>query len=181
MYEVIVIGFSTSLRLAISQIPKVGRLTPPSEQFPIGMGRPNLEGIVPGQRSMIPGGCITTRQHLRQEGGPRTAVAVPWRSRVCHYAAVGVRNQPLRIVVVVGLWVMFALWTITRFTGTVVEQMPNATNCAKYPNCASSTSVEVARQFSWSWWHFVLSVVGAALLVAASVMILRTPRSLDDF
>ncbi len=92
-----------------------------------------------------------------------------------------IRNQPLRIVVVVGLWVMFALWTITRFTGTVIEQMPNAKNCPRFEACASNTSVEVARQFSWSWWHFLLSIVGAALLLAASVMILRSPRSIDDF
>jgi glycerol uptake facilitator-like aquaporin len=87
----------------------------------------------------------------------------------------------MRIVVVVGLWVMFALWTITRFTGTVIEQMPNAKNCPRFEACASGASVEVARQFSWSWWHFLLSIVGAVLLVAASVMILRSPRSIDDF
>jgi glycerol uptake facilitator-like aquaporin len=93
---------------------------------------------------------------------------------------VSVRNQPLRIVVVVGLWVMFALWTIARFTGTVVEQLPNS-GCTRFTACASATSVAVARQFSWSWWHFILSLVGAGLLVAASIMILRSPRSIDDF
>jgi len=83
--------------------------------------------------------------------------------------------------VVVGLWVMFALWTIARFTGTVVEQLPTNSGCTRFTACASATSVAVARQFSWSWWHFLLSVVGAALLVAASIMILRSPRSIDDF
>jgi hypothetical protein len=93
---------------------------------------------------------------------------------------VGVRNQPLRIVVVVGLWAMWVLWTITRFTSTVITTMPTPTTCPKFQACAGAAAVAVTRQFSWSWWHFILTVIGAGLLVAASIMILRTPRSVDE-
>jgi hypothetical protein len=94
---------------------------------------------------------------------------------------VGIRNQPLRVVVVVGLWAMWTLWTITRFTSTVITTMPTTTTCPNIQTCATATaSVAVTRQFSWSFWHFVLTVIGAGLLVAASVMILRTPRSVDE-
>jgi len=95
---------------------------------------------------------------------------------------VGIRNQPLRIVVVVGLWAMWVLWTINRFTSTVITSIPTSTTCPTFQGCASSSasSVAVTRQFSWSWWHFVFTVVGAVLLVAASMMMLRTPRTVDE-
>jgi hypothetical protein len=93
---------------------------------------------------------------------------------------VGIRNQPLRVVVVVGLWAMWVLWTITRFTSTVIASMPTSTTCPRFEACAATTSVAVARQFSWSWLHFVFTVIGAVLLVAASIMILRTPRTVDE-
>ena len=38
----------------------------------------------------------------------------------------------------------------------------------------------VQRTFYFSWWHLVFTVIGAVLLVAASVMLLRTPRSVDE-
>jgi hypothetical protein len=92
---------------------------------------------------------------------------------------VGIRNQPLRIVVVVGLWAMWVLWTITRFTSTVIVTLPTTTTCPRL-SCAATSAVGVNRQFNWSWWHFLFALIGAALLVAASVMILRTPRSVDE-
>jgi hypothetical protein len=93
---------------------------------------------------------------------------------------VGIRNQPLRVVVVIGLWAMFVLWTITRFTSTIILQAPTTTTCRNASGCSAPAAVEVTRQFSWSWWHFVFSLVGFGLLLAASVMILRTPRSLEE-
>jgi hypothetical protein len=101
---------------------------------------------------------------------------------ICHDQRVGIRNQPLRIVVVVGLWAMWVLWTINRFTSTVITSIPSSTTCPSYEACSSATTSTVAvnREFNWSWWHFVFTVVGAALLVAASMMILRTPRSVDE-
>ncbi len=92
----------------------------------------------------------------------------------------GIRNQPLRIVVVVGLWAMWVLWTINRFTSTVITSIPSTTTCPTYQSCSAPSAVAVTRQFSWSWWHFVFTVVGAGLLVAASMMILRTPRTVDE-
>jgi len=83
--------------------------------------------------------------------------------------------------VVVGLWAMWVLWTITRFTGTVIATVPNTTTCRTFQTgCVAPSAVSVTRQFYWSWWHFVFAVLGAVLLVAASVMILRTPRSVDE-
>jgi hypothetical protein len=102
------------------------------------------------------------------------------RSEPGRLVTVGIRNQPLRIVVVVGLWAMWVLWTITRFTSTVIATMPASSTCPKFQGCATSAAVAVQRQFSWSWWHFILTVIGAGLLFAASVMILRTPRSVDE-
>jgi hypothetical protein len=93
---------------------------------------------------------------------------------------VRIRNQPLRIVVVVGLWAMWVLWTITRFTSTAIVSLPFTTTCPSPGPCASPPAVAVTRQFSWSWWHFLFALIGAVLLVAASVMILRTPRSVDE-
>lgn len=82
---------------------------------------------------------------------------------------------------VVGLWAMWVLWTITRFTGTVIATIPSSTTCpSDQPSCASPSALAVTRQFYWSWWHFLFAVLGAVLLVAASVMILRTPRSVDE-
>ena len=94
----------------------------------------------------------------------------------------GIRNQPLRIVVVVGLWAMWVLWTINRFTSTVITSIPTNATCPSYDSCSSTSAstVAVTRQFSWSWWHFVFTIVGAGLLVAASMMILRTPRTVDE-
>jgi hypothetical protein len=86
----------------------------------------------------------------------------------------------MRIVVVVGLWVMFALWTISRFTGTIIKAAPNPSTCSTFQAC-SNGAVEVTKQFSWSWWHFIFTVIGAVLLLSASIMILRSPRSVDDF
>lgn len=80
----------------------------------------------------------------------------------------------------VGLWAMWVLWTITRFTSTVIAAMPSASDCPRFQDCSADTTVAVARQFSWSWPHFVFTVVGALLLIAASVMILRTPRTVDE-
>jgi hypothetical protein len=100
--------------------------------------------------------------------------------QIWHDPAVGIRNQPLRVIVVVGLWAMWVLWTITRFTSTVIASMPTAALCTRFQSCPSDTTVAVARQFSWSWAHFVFALIGAALLVAASVMILRTPRTVDE-
>jgi hypothetical protein len=93
---------------------------------------------------------------------------------------VGIRNQPLRIVVVVGLWAMWVLWTITRFTSTAIVSLPFTATCPNSGPCASPSAVAVTRQFSWSWWHFLFALIGAVLLVAASVMILRAPRSVDE-
>ena len=94
---------------------------------------------------------------------------------------VGIRNQPLRIVVVVGLWAMWVLWTVTRFTSTAIVSLPlTTTTCPSFKACANRPAVAVMRQFSWSWWHFLFTVIGAILLVAASTMILRTPRSVDE-
>lgn len=90
------------------------------------------------------------------------------------------RNQPARIVVVVGLWAMWVLWTITRFTSTVVTTVPPTAVCPYGHNCAGTSSLAVTREFYWSWWHFLFTVIGAGLLVAASVMLLRTPRSVDE-
>ncbi len=90
------------------------------------------------------------------------------------------RNQPARIVVVIGLWAMWVLWTITRFTSTVIATVPSTTECPYSHACASTSSVAVTREFYWSWWHFIFTVIGAGLLVAASMMILRTPRSVDE-
>ena len=82
---------------------------------------------------------------------------------------------------VVGLWAMWVLWTVTRFTSTVIATIPNTTTCPSYrSSCTTPAAVSVNRQFYWSWWHFVFAVLGAVLLVAASVMILRTPRSIDE-
>ena len=92
----------------------------------------------------------------------------------------GIRNQPLRIVVVVGLWAMWVLWTINRFTSTVITAIPSTTTCPSYQTCSDASAVAVNRQFNWSWWHFVFSIIGAGLLVAASMMILRTPRTVDE-
>jgi hypothetical protein len=93
---------------------------------------------------------------------------------------VGIRNQPLRIVVVVGLWAMWVLWTITRFTSTAIVSLPFTATCPDSGPCASPPAVAVTRQFSWGWWHFLFALIGAVLLVAASVMILRAPRSVDE-
>jgi hypothetical protein len=93
---------------------------------------------------------------------------------------VGIRNQPLRVMVVIGLWAMFVLWTITRFTSTIILQATTTTTCPNDSGCGSAAAVEVTRQFSWSWWHFVFSLVGFGLLLAASIMILRSPRSLEE-
>ena len=93
---------------------------------------------------------------------------------------IGIRNQPLRIVVVVGLWAMWVLWTINRFTSTVITSIPSTTTCPSNQGCSAASVVAVNRQFSWTWWHFVFTVIGAVLLVAASVMILRTPRTVDE-
>lgn len=94
---------------------------------------------------------------------------------------VGMRNQPLRIVVVVGLWAMWVLWTVTRFTSTAIVSLPlTTTTCPSYKTCDIRPAIAVMRQFSWSWWHFLFTVIGAVLLVAASTMILRTPRSVDE-
>ncbi len=87
----------------------------------------------------------------------------------------------MRVVVVVGLWAMWVLWTVTRFTSTAIVTIPaTTTTCPTFQTCATPAAVAVQRQFSWSWWHFVFTLIGAALLVAASVMILRTPRSVDE-
>lgn len=75
---------------------------------------------------------------------------------------------------------MWVLWTITRFTSTVIAAMPITTPCPSYEACTSRSAVAVTRQFSWSWWHFLFTVIGAGLLIAASIMILRTPRSVDE-
>jgi hypothetical protein len=77
---------------------------------------------------------------------------------------------------------MWVLWTVTRFTSTAIVTIPaTTTTCPTFQTaCGTSAAVAVQRQFSWSWWHFVFTVIGAALLVAASVMILRTPRSVDE-
>ncbi len=75
---------------------------------------------------------------------------------------------------------MWVLWTITRFTSTVIVTMPTTTTCPSVDGCATPTAVGVQREFNWSWWHFLFALIGAALLVAASVMILRTPRSVDE-
>ncbi len=76
---------------------------------------------------------------------------------------------------------MWVLWTITRFTGTVIATIPSTTICpSEQSTCVSPSALAVTRQFYWSWWHFVFAVLGAVLLVAASVMILRTPRSVDE-
>jgi hypothetical protein len=112
--------------------------------------------------------------------GERSAAGGDLDGHIWHDPAVAIRNQPLRVVVVVGLWAMWVLWTITRFTSTVIASMPTATLCPQLQACASDTTVAVARQFSWSWAHFVFTIIGAALLVAASVMILRTPRTVDE-
>jgi hypothetical protein len=95
---------------------------------------------------------------------------------------VAIRNQPLRVVVVIGLWAMFVLWTITRFTSTIILEAPNTTTttCPNDSGCSAAAAVEVTRQFSWSWWHFLFSLVGFGLLLAASIMILRSPRSLEE-
>lgn len=90
----------------------------------------------------------------------------------------GTRNQPFRIVVVVGLWSMWVLWTISRFTSTVIATMP--ATCLSGRVCPASDSVAVTRQFDWSFWHFVFTVIGAGLLIAASVIILRSPRTVDE-
>jgi hypothetical protein len=87
----------------------------------------------------------------------------------------------MRIVVVVGLWAMWVLWTVTRFTSTAVVTLPaTSTTCPTDQACATPTSVAVQREFYFSWWHLVFTVIGAALLVAASFMLLRTPRSLEE-
>jgi hypothetical protein len=90
------------------------------------------------------------------------------------------RNQPLRIVVVIGLWGMWVLWTVTRFTSTAVVTIPTTTTCPSNRACSTTASLAVQRQFYWSWWHFVFTIIGAVLLVATSIMLLRTPRSLDE-
>ncbi|MGH9080809.1 MAG: hypothetical protein ACRDYE_12195 [Acidimicrobiales bacterium] len=93
----------------------------------------------------------------------------------------GIRNQPMRIVVVVGLWAMWVLWTVTRFTSTAVVTIPvTSTTCPSYQSCTAPTAIAVQRQFYFSWWHLVFTVIGALLLVAASFMLLRTPRSVDE-
>ncbi|HEV3280327.1 MAG TPA: hypothetical protein VG032_01870 [Acidimicrobiales bacterium] len=93
----------------------------------------------------------------------------------------GIRNQPARIVVVVGLWAMWVLWTVTRFTSTMIVTLPStSTTCPTFQTCATPASVAVQRTFYFSWWHLVFTVIGAVLLVAASVMLLRTPRSIDE-
>jgi len=87
----------------------------------------------------------------------------------------------MRIVVVVGLWAMWVLWTVTRFTSTMIVTIPaTSTTCPTYQTCATPTSVAVQRQFYFSWWHLVFTIIGAVLLTAASVMLLRTPRSVDE-
>lgn len=80
-----------------------------------------------------------------------------------------------------GLWGMWVLWTVTRFTSTAVVTIPpTSTTCPTYQACGTATSVAVERQFYFSWWHFVFTVVGAVLLVATSFMLLRTPRSVEE-
>lgn len=87
----------------------------------------------------------------------------------------------MRIIVVVGLWAMWVLWTVTRFTSTTIVPNPaTSTTCPTYETCATPTSVAVQRQFYFSWWHLVFTLIGAGLLLAASVMLLRTPRSVDE-
>ena len=75
---------------------------------------------------------------------------------------------------------MWVLWTINRFTSTVITSIPSTTTCPSNQGCSAASVVAVNRQFSWTWWHFVFTVIGAVLLVAASVMILRTPRTVDE-
>jgi hypothetical protein len=76
---------------------------------------------------------------------------------------------------------MWVLWTVTRFTSTAIVSLPfTTTTCPSFKACATQPVVAVTRQFSWSWWHFLFTVIGAVLLVAASMMILRTPRSVDE-
>jgi hypothetical protein len=87
----------------------------------------------------------------------------------------------MRVVVVVGLWAMWVLWTVTRFTSTMIVTIPaTSTTCPGNRSCATPTSVAVQRQFYFSWWHFLFTVIGALLLLAASVMLLRTPRSIEE-
>jgi hypothetical protein len=81
---------------------------------------------------------------------------------------------------VVGLWAMWVLWTVTRFTSTAIVTMAATGTCPSYESCTGSQTEAVTREFSWSWWHFLFTVIGALLLVAASTMILRTPRSVDE-
>jgi hypothetical protein len=87
----------------------------------------------------------------------------------------------MRIVVVIGLWAMWVLWTVTRFTSTAIVTIPvSSTTCPTYQTCATPASVAVERQFYFSWWHLVFTLIGAVLLTAASFMLLRTPRSIDE-
>jgi hypothetical protein len=97
----------------------------------------------------------------------------------CQTRPVHVRNQPLRIVVVVGLWAMWVLWTINRFTSTVIAQVPQPPGSCHNQSC-QAPMVAVTREFQWTWWHFMFTIIGAALLVAASVIMLRTPRTIDE-
>lgn len=136
----------------------------------------------PGSRS---GRCLPSSRARYDQ--PRRAAACCFQAGIPAWGRgrgkdqrVGIRNQPLRIVVVVGLWAMWVLWTITRFTSTAIVSLPFTTTCASPGPCASPPAVAVTRQFSWSWWHFLFALIGAVLLVAASVMILRTPRSVDE-
>ena len=75
---------------------------------------------------------------------------------------------------------MWVLWTINRFTSTVITSIPSTTTCPSNQSCSAASVVAVTRQFNWSIWHFIFTVIGAVLLVAASMMILRTPRTVDE-
>jgi hypothetical protein len=116
-----------------------------------------------------------------RSGSPlEPGASAPSGENTAKIPTVGIRNQPLRIVVVVGLWAMWVLWTVTRFSSTAIVSLPfTSTTCPSFKACGTRPAVAAMRQFS-CWWHFLFTVIGAVLLVAASTMILRTPRSVDE-
>jgi hypothetical protein len=76
---------------------------------------------------------------------------------------------------------MWVLWTVTRFTSTMIVTLSStSTTCPTFQTCTAPASVAVQRTFYFSWWHLVFTVIGAVLLLAASVMLLRTPRSVEE-
>ena len=85
------------------------------------------------------------------------------------------------IVVVVGLWAMWVLWTVTpvhqhgnRVAAVDDDHVPEFQGLRRPTRHSGDETVQlelVALSFT---------VIGAVLLVAASTMILRTPRSVDE-